>query len=155
MFRCQVIPRRLLNHRILRKMLIKTQQTPFPAPGCKRPAVHSTWQRLHSPSLNAHEEDANHLETVRDFILLGSKITADGDCSHEIKSCWLLGIKADKPRQHIKKQRHYFASTGPSSQSYGFPSSHVWLWELDYKETEHWRIDAIELWCWRRLLWVA
>ena len=93
-FRYQVIPRRLLNHRILRKMLIKTQQTPFPAPGCKRPAVHSTWQRLHSPSLNAHEEDANHLETVRDFILLGSKIPADGDCSHEIKRLLLLGRKA-------------------------------------------------------------
>ena len=75
-------------------MLIKTQQTPFPAPGCKRPAVHSTWQRLPSPSLNAHEEDANHLETVRDFILLGSKIPADGDCSHEIKRLLLLGRKA-------------------------------------------------------------
>ena len=68
-----------------------------------------------------------------EFILGGSKITADGDCSHEIKR-HSLGKKLDKPRQHIKKQRHYFANKGPSSQSYGFSSSHVWMWELDYKE---------------------
>ena len=60
----------------------------------------------------------------------------------------------------LKKQRHYFGDKGPSSQSYGFPSSHVWVWELDYKEswTECQRIDAFELWCWRRLLrvpWTA
>ena len=64
----------------------------------------------------------------------------------------------DKPNQCIEKQRHYFAHKGPSSQSYGFSSSHVWMWELDYKESEHWRIDAFELWCWRRLLrvpWTA
>ena len=65
-----------------------------------------------------------------------SKISVDCDCSHEIKRCLLLGRKAInyKPRQHIKKQRHYFANKGPSSQSYGFSSSHVWIWELDYKE---------------------
>ena len=64
-----------------------------------------------------------------------SKITADGDCSHEIKGHLLLGSKAmTKTRQHIIKQRHYFADKGPSSQSYGFSSSHIWLWELDYKE---------------------
>ena len=50
----------------------------------------------------------------------------------------------DKPRQCIKKQRHYFANKGPSSQSYGFSSSHVWMWELDYK-AEHWSIDVLEL----------
>ena len=63
----------------------------------------------------------------------------------------------DQPRQHIKKQRHYFANKGPSGQGYRFSSSHVWMWELDYK-AEHWRIDAFELWCWRRLLrvpWTA
>ena len=64
----------------------------------------------------------------------------------------------DQPRQHIKK-RNYFANKGPSSQSYGFSSSHAWVWELDYKlkKAEHWRIDAFEL-CWRRLLrvpWTA
>ena len=63
-------------------------------------------------------------ETVSDFILGGSKITGDGDFSHEIKRHLLLGRK---PRQHIKKQRHYFANKGPSSQSYSFPSSHVWM----------------------------
>ena len=65
----------------------------------------------------------------------------------------------DQPRQHIKKQRHYFANKGPSSsQSYGFSSSHVWMSELDIKKAEHQRIDAFELWCWRRLLrvpWTA
>ena len=68
------------------------------------------------------------METLRDFIFLGSKITPDGDCSHEIKRCLLLGKKNyDKPRQHIKKQKHYFADKGPSNQSYGFSNSHVWM----------------------------
>ena len=64
----------------------------------------------------------------------------------------------DQPRQHIKKQRHYFASKGLSSQSYGFSNSHVWVWDLDYKESWARRIDVFELWCWRRLLrfpWTA
>ena len=61
----------------------------------------------------------------------------------------------DKPRQHIKKQRTYFADKGPSSQSYGFSSSHVWMWELNLKKPEHQRIDAFELWCWRTLLRVC
>ena len=61
------------------------------------------------------------IETVTDFLLFGSKITVDGDCSHEIKRRLLL----DKSRQHIKKQRYYFADKGPYSQSYGFSSSHV------------------------------
>ena len=67
------------------------------------------------------------VETVSEFILGGSKITEDGDCSHEIKRCLLLGRKDDQPREHIKKQRHYFANKGPSSQGYGFSSSHVWM----------------------------
>ena len=87
------------------------------------------------------------------FIYLGSKITADGDCSHEIKRRLLLGRSYDQPRQHIQKQRHYFANKGPSSQSYGFSSSHVWMWDLNNKES--WRIDAFELWCWKRLLRVS
>ena len=61
-------------------------------------------------------------------IFLGSKITADGDCSHEIKRC----LSYDQPRQHIKKQRHYFVDRSPSSQSCGFLSSHVWMWELSW-----------------------
>ena len=68
------------------------------------------------------------METVRDFIFEGSKITADGDCSHEIKRCFAPWKKSyDNPRQHTKKKRHYFADKGPSSQSYGFSSSHVWM----------------------------
>ena len=64
----------------------------------------------------------------------------------------------DQPRQHIKKQRHYFTNKGTYSQSYGFSSSHVWMWELNYTKTERQWINAFELWCWRRLLrvpWTA
>ena len=61
-------------------------------------------------------------------------------------------VYQDQPRQHIKKQRHYFASKGLSSQSYGFSSSHVWIWELNYKESWALKNYAFELWCWRRIL---
>ena len=70
-------------------------------------------------------------ETVTDFILGGSKITADGDCSHEIKTLAPWKKSYDQPRQHVKKQRHYFANKVPSGQRYGFSSSHVW----NYKES--------------------
>ena len=64
--------------------------------------------------------------TVTDFIFLGSKITVDSDCSHEIERCLLLEKKSyDETKQHIKKQRHHFADKGPYSQSYGFSSSHI------------------------------
>ena len=68
-------------------------------------------------------------ETVSDFIFLGSKITADGDCSHEIKRHLLLERKVmtNLDSKHIKKQRHYFVNKCPSSQGYGFSSSHVWM----------------------------
>ena len=66
-------------------------------------------------------------ETVADFILGGSKITADGDCSHDIKKCFLLGRKVMTNLDSILKSRHYFAAKGPSSQSYRFSSSHVWM----------------------------
>ena len=79
--------------------------------------------------------DRKTMQTVTDFIFLGSKITADGDCNHEIKRCFLLGRKAMTNLEHIEKQRHYFANKVPSSQSYDFSSSHVWMWELDYKES--------------------
>ena len=82
------------------------------------------------------------METETDFIFLGSRITADGDCSHEIKTFVPWKKSYDQPRQHVKKQRHYFSSKYPSSQGYGFPSSHVWMWELDYKES--W---ALKNWC--------
>ena len=97
-----------------------------------------------SGPITSWQIDGEAMETVSDFILGGSKITADGDCSHEIKRCLLLGRKAitNLPKQHIKKQRHYFANKGLSSQSYGFSSSHVWMWELDYKES--W---VLKNWC--------
>ena len=68
------------------------------------------------------------METVRDFLFLGSKITANGDCSYEIKRFLLLGRQAMTNLDSIlKNKRHYFANKGPSSQSYGFSSSHVWM----------------------------
>ena len=97
--------------------------------------------------------DGETMETVTDFIFLGSKITADGNCSHEIKRSY------DQPREHIKKQRHYFGNKGPSSQGYDFSSGHVYGCESwTVKKAECPRIDAFELWCWRRLLrvpWTA
>ena len=81
-----------------------------------------------SGPITSWQIDVATMETVRDFIFLGSKITADGDCSHEIKSTLSPWKKSyDQPRQHIKKQRHYFANKGLSSQSYGLSSSHVWM----------------------------
>ena len=72
--------------------------------------------------------DGETMETVMDFIFLGFKITADGDCNHEIKRLLLLGRKAmtNLDSVFIKKQRHYFVDKGPSSQGYGFSSGHVW-----------------------------
>ena len=76
--------------------------------------------KIMAPSPNTSWQiDGETMETVRDFIFLGSKITADGDSSHEMKRHLLLGRKA------LKKQRHYFTNKGPSSQSYSFSSSHV------------------------------
>ena len=72
-------------------------------------------------------------ETVSDFIFGGSKITADGDCSHEIKRRLLLGRKVMANLDSILKTEPLLCNKGPSSQGYGFPSSHVWMWELDYK----------------------
>ena len=69
--------------------------------------------------------DGEIVETVSDFISLGSQITADGDCSHEIKTLAPWKKSYDQPRQHIKKQRHYFANKGLSSQGYVFSRSHV------------------------------
>ena len=73
------------------------------------------------------EIDGETVETVSDFIFGGSKITADGDCNHEIKRRLLLGRKVMTNLDSILKSRHYFAAKGPSSQSYDFSSSHVWM----------------------------
>ena len=77
-----------------------------------------------SGPITSWQIDGETVETVADFIFLGSKITADGDCSHEAKRCLLLGMN---PRQHIEKQRHYFANRGPSSLGSGFSCGHVWM----------------------------
>ena len=96
--------------------------------------------------------DGEIMETVRDFIFLGSKITADGDCSQEIKILAPWKKSYDQPRQHIEKQRHYFANKGPSSQSYGFLVVRYGCESWTINKAEHQRIDYFELWCWRRLL---
>ena len=78
--------------------------------------------------ITSWQTDGETMATVTDFIFLGSKITADGDCSHEIKKMFAPWKKSyGQPRQHIKKQRHYFSNKGPSSQGYGFSSGHVWM----------------------------
>ena len=75
------------------------------------------------------------METVTDFLFLGSKITPDGDCSHEVKRHLLLGRKAMTNLDSILKSRDIICwQRCPSSQNYGFSSSHVWMWELDHKE---------------------
>ena len=71
--------------------------------------------------------DGETVETAADFIFLGSEITADGDCSNEIKMLTPWKESYDQPRQHIEKQRHYFVNKGLSSQGYGFSSGHVWM----------------------------
>ena len=81
-----------------------------------------------SVPITSWQIDGETMETVADLILLGSKLTADDDCSHEIKKTLAPWKKRyDQPRQHILKQRHYFVNKGPSSQGYGFSSSHVWI----------------------------
>ena len=105
-----------------------------------------------SGSITSWQIEGERVEIVTDFLFLGSKITADGNCSHEIRR-WLIASwweSYDKPRECIKKQRHHFSDKGLYSQfflvvMYGYES-----WAI--KKVEHWGIDAFELWCWRRLL---
>ena len=80
-----------------------------------------------SGPITSWQIDVKTMETVTDFIFLGSKIIADGDCSHEIKRYLLLGRKTMINLDSVLKQRHDFTNKGPSSQSYGFSSSHVWM----------------------------
>ena len=80
-----------------------------------------------SGPITSWEIDGETVETVTGFNLGGSKITADGDCSMKLKTLAPWKKSYDQPRQHIKKQRHYFANEGLSNQSYGFSSSHVWI----------------------------
>ena len=93
--------------------------------------IQKTKIRISSP-ITSWQIDGETMETETDFILGGSKITADGDCSHEIEiTPWKKSY--DQPSQHIKKQRHYFANKGPSSQSYAFPVV-MYGCKLDHKE---------------------
>ena len=80
-----------------------------------------------SSPITSWQIDEETMETVTDFILGGSKINADGDCSHEIKTLTPWKESCDQPRQHNQKQGDYFADKGPPSQSYGFSSSQVWM----------------------------
>ena len=81
-----------------------------------------------SGPITSWQIDGETLETVTDFMFWGPQITADGDCSYEIKRCLTPWKESyDQPRQHIKKQRHYFANKGLCSQSYGFSINHVWM----------------------------
>ena len=101
--------------------------------------------------------DGQTVDTASDFIVLGSRTTADGDCRHEIETLAPWKESYDQPRQHIKKQRHYFASKGPPSPLV-FPVVRYGSESWTIKKAEHRRIDAFELWCWRRLLrvpWTA
>ena len=82
--------------------------------------IHKT-KIMASHPITSRQIGGEAMETMTDFIFIGSKIIAHGFGSHEIKRCLLLGTKA------IKKQKHYFADKGPSSQSYGFSSNHVWM----------------------------
>ena len=80
-----------------------------------------------SGPITSWQIDGETMETVTDFTFLDSKITADGDCNHEINMLAPWKKNYDQPRQHVKKQRHYFANKGLYSQSYGFSCSHVWM----------------------------
>ena len=103
--------------------------------------------------------DKETMETVTDFTFLGSKITADGDCNHEIKRHMLLGRKSnDQPRQRIKKQRHCFANRGHLIKAMVFPVVIYGCKSWTIKKAEHRRIYSFEVWCWNRLLrvpWTA
>ena len=98
-----------------------------------------------------------NVETVTDFIFLGSKITVKSDCRHKIKTCLLLERKSlTNLDKHIKMQKHHFEDL--SSQNYDFSSSHVWIWELNHKEGWWPKNGCFWFGCWRRLLripWTA
>ena len=94
-----------------------------------------------SSAITSWQIDGEIVETETDLIFLGSKITADGDCSDEFRRCWLQR-KAMTDLDSILKSRHYFADKGPSSQSYAFSSSHVWTWEWKWKFLSHVRLFA-------------
>ena len=87
-----------------------------------------------SGPITSWQIDGEKMEMMTDFIFLDSKITADGDCSHQIKRCLLLGRKAMTNLDRVLEWRHHFANKGLYSESCGFSTSHVWIWELDHKK---------------------
>ena len=103
--------------------------------------IHKT-KIITSCPITSWQIDGETMEIVREFIFLGSKITSDGDCSHEIKRLLLFGGKAMTNPNSILKSRDIILLKKVSSQSYGFSSSYVWMWELDYKES--W---VLKNWC--------
>ena len=109
----------------LKSLMIKVKEK------CEKVSLKLNIQKtkiISSGPITSWQIDGETMETVADFIFLGSKITADGDCSYEIKRCLLLGRKVmTNLDSNIKEQRHYFANKSPSSQGYGFSSSHVWM----------------------------
>ena len=106
-----------------------------------------------SGPITSWEIDGETVETVSDFIFLGSKITADGDCSHEIKRCLLLGRKVMTNLDSILKSRHFTLPTKIHLvKAIVFPVVVYGCESWTMKKAEHQRIDAFELWCWRRLL---
>ena len=117
---------------------------------------HSKTKIMASGPITSQQIDRKTLETVRCFIFLGSKITADGDCSHEIKTCLLLGRKAITNLDSILKSRDVTLPTKVCLvKAMVFPVVMYGCGSWTIKEAEHWRTDAFELWCWRRLLRVS
>ena len=86
-----------------------------------------------SSLITSWQIDGEKVEMVSDFTFLGPKIIVDSDCNYEIKTLVPWKKSYDKPRQCVEKQRHHFADKASYSQSYGFSSSHIQMWELDYK----------------------
>ena len=117
--------------------------------------VVSAWA---SGPITSWQIEGETMETVTEFIFLDSRITVESVCSHEIKRCFLLGRKAITNLDSILKSRDINLHICLSSQSCGFSSSHIWIWQLDHKEgsvPENW---CFKLWYWRRLLrfpWTA
>ena len=104
-----------------------------------------------SGPITSWQMECENVKTVRDFLFLGSRITAGGHCNYEVKRCLLLGRKPMKNPDNTLKSRDTTLPTNTHSQSYGLSSSYVQLWMLDHKEGWCRRIDAFELWCLSRL----
>ena len=105
-----------------------------------------------SGSITSWQIEEEKVEAVTDFLFLGSKITADGDCSQEIRRWLVLGRKTLTNLDSVLKSRHQFANKGLYSQGYSLSSGHIWMWELDHKEGRVLRNWCFELWWWWRLL---